>query len=1079
MAAFRVQHTSGMHELQGVAVQQAIVSGPAGNPQLAQRIDLAQGLPQHHTVHVIRSTTQTFVLPPTGGKVILTQLPGQTTTPTDIGTRNLKAPRATAAGQPSIQETMVTLSGASQPTSAQGAGNTSPGSCQQAIIFQPFPLGKPQQQMEPQLQSGTRQEHRTAVIASDVRYPTGLRPASPAFAAPTFTARACCAADSPYSHMHNADNMAYPSPPCPWYSSQKHELPAVGLGLFSPDMMRRDARSAFSQPVLVPGNVGHPSSSPSFTTAVEAENAPSAKSIPEPTQMLTSASAPALDRLATATASFSYSSSSRSAEDEVERSTDPLWQTYPVEDWEKSRPYSTDLILPKEARYTMNLPKGLRRLPDREQVIVYIVVLVVAIAGLIGAISVYSRRRWAREQEERSFEPEESAKMFGPWQILDNGNVTRNANRSCTTMQYSQKPLSVIRTLDRSVTPCDNFYGYACSSDWKLRGSYASVGTGDIERAVVAFFKGSSHATHDVAASRQFWRDCTDAETITLLGKHPFEGILNVIGLQDWPFAARDSRSDVLNAWRAAGNVMRHLSLSPLLHLELMAHQGTTEMVITRGHDIPFTLQELSKGTARDTLTGDATKAIQVIHGAGFKHNGVAQEVVDFVSKLSSLGDDSEVVRRVTPPTSITPFVTSALNETEFLPRNGTLFIMQSSKFVDALIHLVNTTPSRVVINYLGFCVVRHAFLFTPTCVKGILHASKRSPVAAIREKGCVRVLLNDALPKTVAEHVSYAALRKNIDLPALHTLLMDVKKSLINRISKLHWLDARTQQHAANRLKGVEIRFFFENSLMSMSQTLNGTWNHLPDVIPSQALLSYQRLRAYRFKSSFANVPERFSNRSGSFAHSDCTYYAGHNVLLLPLATLNVKGTSSPFSLLFQAPRFGAKLLRCLLYVLLGGNTEGHGKTSSADEHCWGVATRRHYESIRSCLDKQYLRTQNSVESKTADGRNFLSTLNVIDNALTGPAKDVYDIYARALRPPGTSPENEAVEGVTWEQLFYVLYTQGMCDQGLQGETTLHDSPYSERVNIPLGSDDGFMKAFKCGEKSAMRREPRCRIWS
>lgn len=788
------------------------------------------------------------------------------------------------------------------------------------------------------------------------------------------------------------------------------------------------------------------------------------------------------------TRSHSQSLPSESDNEEAGDTTGSLWQTDAADEWDGGRAGSTDLMLPKKERYRSRLPMASRRLSDKGQSAFLIALAVVVLTGLTGALSLYFKREHAPEEGEDTFERGEGASMIGPRQRHDDaGSVAPNITRSCMRLQCSTEALALTRTLDRSVMPCEDFYGFVCSSHSKSKDTHGSVDAvvvEDIERAVVAYFREGSVAVPDVAASRQFWRDCIDVEVIAQLGNDPFESILNMTGLRGWPYAADNHQSDALEPWKVAGKILRLLYLSPLLTLQIThsLRRQNKEVVLSHGEDVPLTHRELHKHIARDFLTADVLKAILVIHRTGFKHDEVATEVVDFVYKLSNLTEAEEKrLAKLSPATKV--FITSAFSEDNFLHSKPTVDAALVSKSVPDVIRLVSSTPSRIVLNYLGFSVVRHTFLFTPSSAKEVLSYGKKSPVAASRETVCARSLLNNALPKNVAEHVSYIALKSNIDLPALHVLVGDIKRSLVTRVSKLNWVDGTSRARVTRHLSEIDIRFFFEDNPTSTSSTRTGWHEGGPDITPSEALLSYQRLRAHRFRSSLTNPFDGFNNWSGSFSHPDCTYYAGRRVLLLPLATLYVKEPPTTLSLLFQVPRFGVKVLRCLLRVLLGGNIESQEKTPSLRNGSWASPIRRHCEAIRPCLDKQYVTIRDPVENNVVDRQDLLAALNVIDNAVIGPGRDVYEVYGRTLRHTGGAQENETLEGVTWSQLFYVSYGRGMCEAldhelNFRRAMRLHESPNRERVNIPLGNDDDFMKTFKCSGNSAMNREPRCRIW-
>ncbi|XP_064455534.1 uncharacterized protein LOC135366659 [Ornithodoros turicata] len=1088
----------GTEGLQGMPVQQTIiVPGSGGRPPILTQT-LGQGQVSPITLDGMESG-QTFLLQSQGGgHTILTQV-HSTRTPNTQENASLQTQQPGLASSHSATRITSTHRGGlpsmlPQQTASPQPLHLSP-SLTRTVLIQPGPpTAGPERSNH--FQQDPREQERITMIKSNTRYTFPSPPMYPAHMGPRFTGQSILIGGGaqpvrPAHHHHH-----HPFGPPHWHQPafayrRSHSPQGRRSGFMAEERTRRSPRNAFSQPAIQ-RTVGTLFTSDSFMTACEATQAPlNAASDGEAVVTLASTSAPAVDLRKSVSASCSYSQSSGSGKNAYSFtiSTESPSRSDGVDIWDRSKQRSVDPILPEVARNSRTPPKGLRRFTNKGQSAVYFLLCIVAIAGIAGAISLYRKRRWTHEEEEEIFEGGDSAKMFGPWQRFDDArNPSPNSTGSCVSLHCSLEALALTQSVNRSVNPCDDFYGHACSSQWKAKGSYASFDglvKNEIQRAVVNFFKENTSGNGDIATSRQFWQGCINVDEIVHLGNAPFLIILNMTGLRGWPHAAYDYQPDVAEVWRKAGKILRLMSLSPLLDVRVIPslRRNKGEIILSRGKHIPAVQRDSRKYVGRDALAGDVAKAFKVVHPTGSYFDQVSSEVSDFILKLSNLSD-GEAERRDGLTTVVKPFITNAFGDEDISPPNGSLHTTQASKFVDDLVRLVQATPSRIILNYLGFSVVRHAFLFSPSSAKEVLSLGKKTSAAVTRESECVRALLDDALPKEIAERVVYAAVQKNVDLPALRVLASDLKKSAVNRISKLHWMDPGTRAQVARQLREINVRFFFENDTGSDSLTQGPPSGRLPDVVPGQTLLSYQHLRSHRFKSSVVtSISAGASDLSGSFAHEDCTYYSDQKVLLLPLSTLNVRDYPTPFSLLFQVPRFGIKLLRCLVRALHCGNIDNRPRTRLSVRVSSALSARRNYERIRSCINKQYLKIRDPVENKLANREDLLTALNVVDNAVVGPGKDVYEAYASTLRHSGSVRGSEALEGLTWAQLFYVSYAQGMCevldhDYNFRRAKQHHESPNWERVNVPLGNDEQFLKVFKCGGSSAMNQEPRCRIW-
>jgi putative endopeptidase len=143
-----------------------------------------------------------------------------------------------------------------------------------------------------------------------------------------------------------------------------------------------------------------------------------------------------------------------------------------------------------------------------------------------------------------------------------------------------------------------------------------------------------------------------------------------------------------------------------------------------------------------------------------------------------------------------------------------------------------------------------------------------------------------------------------------------------------------------------------------------------------------------------------------------------------------------------------------------------------------WTPPVAKEFDRRAECVVKQYS-AYDAVEGEGGDKLNGQLTLgeNIAD---LGGLKLAFAAYeaSRAGKPP-----EAAVEGFTPEQAFFVGYAQSWCTKvrpeaaRVRAKTDPH-SPPRWRVNGPLANTPEFANAFQCGAGKPMVRSERCEVW-
>lgn len=726
-----------------------------------------------------------------------------------------------------------------------------------------------------------------------------------------------------------------------------------------------------------------------------------------------------------------------------------LWQAPFFDEWKRDStpPTKQSDNLSMSRRLSHSYGDFVKNFNRRKPIVLWVTLLVVALVGISAGFVTYAKRNNASpfgEEYDAEIDTDRPPWMFGPWSKTEaaaRDHTTVVMESPCQSPLCSKQVVKLVRSLDHSVPPCSNFYGHVCSQ----RGTNGTV---DEQLAqltefwLLSFFKGIGSPDKDLpvaSASRRLWKDCVDLVTLSRQGKAPLQELLKLTGLGGWPYGHTGALPDV---WKAAGDLLRLMAVAPLFDVDVLT-DGTVRL----------SPGELG-GSDRADDVADAMLAVRRNSSA---LRGLAEDVADLGRRLSGLRDHQRASDAAVVPR---PFLEAALRGVK---DEVGLVRAEPEGFAAPLVQLVRESSPQVVLNLLGYRLVRHVDVFTPAAVKTDLY----SGAVSSRESRCARVVLHQALTGDAAEYVRYAALRSQLDFDLVRSMEVQLKHALDDKLAKLAWLDEAVRKNAQARLRALRVRFFFDR----YEGTNGSAQSRPPAALPSHALATYQRFRQARFRSRLLQGPAE-----DDMGEPHCSYDAGYQVLFVRLSAVDLRDPQSPLWPALQAAYFGPRLARCMLRVLLP-DPDGEHHQGGRRVH-WSPATLRHVEATRACLRDQHAR----VEAASPPWSTAQETLALVDSGALGPARDVFDAYvARMADGAAVTEPAEGASGkpLKWHQVFYAAYAHSMCDDpDRHWQHLAQRTPRWERVNGPLSNDLAFQQAFECRRGSRMRAETPCSFW-
>lgn len=706
-------------------------------------------------------------------------------------------------------------------------------------------------------------------------------------------------------------------------------------------------------------------------------------------------------------------------------------------------------------------------------IIVAFLMLLATIIGALAILSVYGRRRYMAVFVDSD---EFNNTMNSPWYKYflrsfsfkeNQSGGTQEAFGLCRTPECRREGAYIASTLNWSINPCSDFYGFACSlptgrPDFRKADD---IIVGDIKNALLRLLRDDRRFVDSpVATARNLWLECMNVTALSSLKTSPLESVLSATGLRGWPYEA-DGNHTVSNVWNTSAMIIRYFSIPTLLTVHLTKVSRTSDAVVVLDKSNAFgSLLDFKNNFTVTERSRSLLELMRLVNAQA--PQGLSDEVLEFIhyvlrlTESSSSKDSGEQVRSLGDLSLFQPFVIGALSGVLDNVTGDPVLLLQSSDYITDLIEAIRLTPPHVSLNYLGYVLLDHLRPF-------ILPSSWNTPN---RGHVCLEAV-DRALPRMV-HYMAYMQFKSTLENVAVRNIIDDLKHELMTAIAKTSWLDVMTKSQMLKRLTEIQVHAFFPH-WMSNTQLVRDLFADTPDVQPGLGLHSYQQIRTHAFRASLVDQFDKNDFWKGSVFDTDCSVDTEFNNVYFPVTLLNVTGRTTQFFLLFQIPRIGSRLVRCLLLMLL----EGGGGQESAS--WWSPVARQGYETRRHCFG-----VQRPDVCDDAAGRSRALLHDVVETATLAPVMRLYKMYITSRSRHRTDYRFQNAEGVSTNQLFYVYHALNLCEPDVAQHPSLavrpgvcNDMP-RRRINGPLMNDREFEKIFGCSSGTNMNPTSKCTFW-
>ncbi len=297
--------------------------------------------------------------------------------------------------------------------------------------------------------------------------------------------------------------------------------------------------------------------------------------------------------------------------------------------------------------------------------------------------------------------------------------------------------------------------------------------------------------------------------------------------------------------------------------------------------------------------------------------------------------------------------------------------------------------------------------------------------------------------------------------------MVKDIEAAMGRDIDQLTWMSAETKQKAKEKLTAVANKIGYPDKWRDYSKY---------EIIRGDALGNFVRGTEFESHRQIAKIGKPVDR--GEWGMSPPTVNAYYNP--------QMNDINFPAGIL-QPPYYDPKADDAVNYGDAGG-VIGHELTHGFDDegsqfdgkgnlsNWWTAADRKEFDTRTACVAREYDQFI-AVDDVHLNGKLTLGE-NVGD---LGGLK--LALMAYMARAGAGNDKDQASEGFTPEQRFFLGYAQGWCENDtpeilrLQAQTDPH-STTKYRVDGVVINLPEFQKAFSCKTGAPLAPEKRCEVW-
>ncbi len=641
--------------------------------------------------------------------------------------------------------------------------------------------------------------------------------------------------------------------------------------------------------------------------------------------------------------------------------------------------------------------------------------------------------------------------------------------------------------LDPSVSPCDDFYQYACGgwikateipgdeASWYRSFSVIHDRNEEILHQILeSYAKGENQSEPYAKALGDYYASCMDEAAIEKAGIKPLEPWLKAI----------DGIKDPSSLTKLLGRMQADLGTGIVFEQSAAQDFGDATQVIAMiwqaGLGMPereYYLESTPKMTElRNKYEAHVAAMMQLAGEPDAKAKASAKKVLEIETAFAKAWmskEDRREPKKINHRAAKADLakVAPGIQWDAWLEGAGakdvTAFNVAQPDYMKALGAMVNGKVSiadwktylrwhlfRVTGNQLGQKFVDEKFKW-----KHALTGAEKLPP---RWKRCVR-----AIDSSMGEALAQPFVKKTLGAEGKQTvvgMVQAIEEAMHQNLEKLAWMDEPTRKAAFGKLGKIANKIAYPDKWRNYDKL---------QITRESYLLNEQRSSAFEHTRQLAKIgkPVDRSEWQMSPPTVNAYYDAQLNEMVFPAGILQPPFYSNAVP---ASTNFGA--IGMVMGHELTHGFDDEGRQFDLDGNLkdwWAKSVNDEFERRADCVKKQY-DSYTVLGDLHVNGKLTLGE-NIAD---LGGIKLAYKAFkAKHATPPATGSE------FTPDQEFFLGFAQGWCGK-MRDESLRHlvstnpHSPPNFRVNGPLSNTPEFAQAFSCKPDAKMVKKDRCEVW-
>ncbi|XP_058790780.1 neprilysin-2-like [Phymastichus coffea] len=694
--------------------------------------------------------------------------------------------------------------------------------------------------------------------------------------------------------------------------------------------------------------------------------------------------------------------------------------------------------------------------------------------------------------------------------LNDIGTKIVQPEKICLKQECLEAASVILKNMDTTVEPCENFYQFACgkfSKESVIPKSESSVSLfsrtdkilmKQLRTSLERKMKKNAPRTFKVLQS--FYNTCID---IARINETSTKEVLNVLKkLGNWPVIVGKSWDDSNFDWRKLIYQMRKIgyteAMNCLIEFDIeIDKQDNRRYVITLDQaSTGLMKQYLSKGFEDKIVQAYYKYMINLATSLGAEKERSKKELRDslnFEIELAKISLSSEDRRNMSqlynpmtldelqleyPDISWSEYLNRILLPQTKLYKSSFPIIVKVPNFLKALLKLINSTPKRVLANYAIWRVVQESDSFMNEHVKRIKADFMASIIGTnVQVPRWIQCL--DYVSQNLHLAIGALYVRKNFDKKSKEVaekLVNRMRQSFADILEKTDWMDKKTKDAAKKKLHSMKHYVAYPDEFLE-DEKIDAYFQDLK-VNSKSFLKNHLNLMIFELKKNLEKLKKPVDKTDwterGYAAIVDAFYDLSMNSIEIPAGFL-------------QGIFFNSSRPHYMNYATIGwiiGHELTHGfddEGSQYDEHgdlvnWWDSETMKEYLNRTQCVVQQY--SNYTVNGLKLNGNNTRGE-NIAD---IGGIKEAYFAYEEYEKTHG---EESGLPALPYSprQLFWISAASIWCEKSrpkiLEHIVNIDvHSPCEFRVVGSFSNIPEFSRDFNCPVGSPMNPTKKCTVW-